>query len=91
MEMKKLPQRRCVGCKNSFDKKELIRVVKDSEGNISLDPTGKKNGRGAYLCKSKECFETAYKKKQLESSFKCKVSEEIYKNLLDELEKYHAE
>ena len=89
--MKKLPQRRCVGCKNSFDKKSLIRVVKDNEGNISLDPTGKKNGRGAYICKSKECFEAAYKKKQLESSFKCKVGEEIYKNLLDELEKYNAE
>ena len=81
---KKLPQRKCVGCQNSFHKRELIRIVKSEEG-IFVDPTGKKNGRGAYICKKLDCLETAYKRKNLERTFKCKVDENVYQNLREEL------
>ena len=81
---KKLPQRKCVGCQNSFPKRQLIRIVKREEG-IFVDPTGKKNGRGAYLCKNSECLETAYKRKNLERSFQCKVDASVYQHLQEEL------
>ena len=84
--MIKAPQRRCIGCHESFDKKSLIRIVKDPEGKISIDFTGKKNGRGAYICKNKECLELAFKKKQLDYSFKEKVEPSVYENLKRELE-----
>lgn len=82
--MKKLPQRKCVGCQNTFHKRELIRIVKNDDG-ISVDPTGKKNGRGAYLCRNPECLEIAYRRKNLERSFKCKVDENVYEALKAEL------
>ncbi len=82
--IKKLPQRKCVGCQNVFPKKELLRIVKNEEG-IFLDPTGKQNGRGAYICKNAGCLETAYKRKNLERSFKCKVEEQVYQSLRQEL------
>ncbi len=81
---KKLPQRKCVGCQNSFAKRELLRIVKNEEG-IFLDPTGKQNGRGAYICKDLTCLQTAYKRKNLERSFKCKVEEQVYESLRQEL------
>ena len=84
--MKKLPQRKCVGCQETFSKRELIRIVKNEEG-IFVDPTGKKNGRGAYLCKKQECLEKAYKRKNLERSFQCKVDEGVYDILKEELAK----
>jgi predicted RNA-binding protein YlxR (DUF448 family) len=86
--MMKLPVRRCIGCRESFDKKSLIRIVKEPEGTISIDLTGKKNGRGAYICKNKKCLEMAFKKKQLDYSFKEKVSAETYEKLKEELEGY---
>ena len=82
--IKKLPQRKCVGCQNTFQKRELIRIVKSEEG-IFVDPTGKKNGRGAYICKNLQCLELAFKRKNLERSFKCRVDENIYENLREEL------
>lgn len=82
--MKTLPQRRCIGCRNSFDKKELIRIVKSPEGTISLDITGKKNGRGAYICKNEKCLELAFKKKQLDYAFGYKVDSSVYENLREE-------
>lgn len=82
--MKKLPQRKCVGCQNTFQKRELIRIVKSEEG-IFVDPTGKRNGRGAYICKNPQCLETAYKRKNLDRSFKCKVDEKVYESLKEEL------
>ena len=85
--MKTLPQRRCVGCRNSFDKKDLIRIVKSPEGTISLDITGKKNGRGAYICKNEKCLENAFKKKQLDYAFKDKVEAETYEILREEFVK----
>ena len=84
---KKIPQRKCLGCEEMIGKKGLLRVVRDKEGNISLDPTGKKNGRGAYLCRDKACFDKARKKKALERSLKCKIPEEIYDALAQEIEK----
>ena len=86
--MKKAPQRKCIGCKESFDKKSLLRMVKDGEQNITFDPTGKKNGRGAYLCKKQSCLESAFKKRQLDYSFQCKVQEDVYEQLKKELVYY---
>lgn len=82
---KKVSLRRCVGCGEMKNKKEMIRVLKTPE-EIILDTTGKKNGRGAYLCFSKECFEKAVKNKGLERSFKMSIPGEVYKNLEKELE-----
>ena len=82
--MKTQPQRRCIGCKNSFDKRDLVRIVKTPEGTISVDITGKMNGRGAYICKNEECLVTAFKRKQLDYAFKDKVSSETYDILKEE-------
>ncbi len=79
--MKKIPQRTCIGCNTQKNKKDLIRIVKDKDGNISIDRTGKANGRGAYICDSIECLEKAIKSKKLERTFETKISEEIYENL----------
>ena len=85
MAIRKIPQRKCVGCGTSKDKKELIRVVKNSEGEISVDLTGKKNGRGAYICHDAECLKKAKKAGRLEKSFECQISEEIYERLMQEI------
>ena len=66
-------------------KKELIRAVRSPEGDISIDLTGKKNGRGAYICRSTECFRKARKARRLEKSFSCKISDEVYDNMEKEL------
>ncbi|MBE5948328.1 MAG: YlxR family protein [Lachnospiraceae bacterium] len=83
--VKKIPQRQCNGCGEMKNKKELIRVIKTNEGEISIDATGKKNGRGAYICPSLDCFKKAVKNKGLERSLKAAVPEEIYKQLEEEL------
>ncbi len=79
--MKNLPKRTCIGCNEIKLKKELIRIVKNKEGQISLDKTGKANGRGAYICDNIECLEKAIKTKRLERNFETKISEEIYEEL----------
>ena len=81
LKTKKIPMRLCIGCGEMKPKKDLIRVLKDAEGTIQLDFTGKKSGRGAYLCKSMECFVAAQKGYRLERSFGCRVSEEIYEEM----------
>ena len=86
MAIRKIPQRKCVGCNTSRDKKELIRVVKNAEGEISVDLTGKKNGRGAYICHDAECLKKAKKAGRLERSFECQISEEIYTRLMQEIQ-----
>ena len=86
MAIRKIPQRKCVGCNTSRDKKELIRVVKSAEGEISVDMTGKKNGRGAYLCHSAVCLEKAVKSKRLERTFQTAVPNEVYESLKKELD-----
>lgn len=83
--VRKIPQRQCNGCGEMKNKKELIRVIKTNEGEISIDATGKKNGRGAYICPSLECFKKAVKNKGLERSLKAAVPEEVYKQLEEEL------
>ena len=85
MKTKKIPMRMCLGCGEMKPKRELIRVVKSKEGDISLDLTGKKSGRGAYICKSVECFEKARKTRKFERSFSCMISEDIYNSMEGEL------
>lgn len=79
--MKNLPQRTCIGCNCQKDKKELIRIVKNKEGIISIDKTGKAQGRGAYICNNEECLEKAIKTKRLERAFGMQISNEIYEKL----------
>lgn len=83
---KKIPLRQCVGCGAMKSKKEMMRVLKTPEDEIVLDATGKKNGRGAYLCKEKECLVRARKNKGLERSFKMKIPNEVYDNLEKEFD-----
>ena len=85
MAEKKIPLRKCTGCNEMKPKKELIRVLKTSEGEIVLDKTGKKNGRGAYLCDSMECLKKAEKTRGLERSLQIKIPDEIYEILEKEL------
>lgn len=85
MKTKKIPMRMCLGCGVMKPKRELIRVVKSKEGDISLDLTGKKSGRGAYICKNVECFEKARKARKFERSFSCMISEDIYNSMEGEL------
>ena len=85
MKTKKIPMRMCLGCGEMKPNRELIRVVKSKEGDISLDLTGKKSGRGAYICKSVECFEKARKARKFERSFSCMISEDIYNSMEGEL------
>ncbi|MFI3214714.1 MAG: YlxR family protein [Eubacteriales bacterium] len=83
---KKIPMRQCVGCGEMKSKKEMMRVLKTTEGPIVLDVTGKKNGRGAYLCKSAECLKKARKNKGLERSFKMCIPNEVYDSLEKEFD-----
>lgn len=85
MKTKKIPMRMCLGCGEMKPKRELIRVMKSKEGDISLDLTGKRSGRGAYICKSVECFEKARKARKFERSFSCMISEDIYNSMEGEL------
>ena len=77
----------CLGCNEMKPKKELMRVVKSPEKEISLDFTGKKNGRGAYLCKDAQCFEKARKARRFEKSLSCRIDESVYEVMADELRK----
>ena len=79
--MKSIPQRTCIGCNIKKDKKDFIRIVKDNQNNISIDRTGKANGRGAYICDNIECLEKAIKNKKIEKSFKMEIDDCVYDNL----------
>ncbi len=79
--VKKIPMRMCVGCGEMKPKKEMIRVLKISDDGFIIDKTGKKNGRGAYICSSEDCLLKAIKNHGLERSFKMKISDEVYENL----------
>lgn len=87
MKPKKIPMRMCLGCGEMKPKKELMRAVKSPEGEISLDFTGKKAGRGAYICRCSDCFEKARKARKLEKSFSCRIDESVYEVMADELRK----
>ena len=84
---KKIPQRRCVGCGETRDKKELIRVVRSPEGEILLDLTGKKSGRGAYICSDISCLKKARKSKRIEQNLETHILDEIYDALQEQLSK----
>lgn len=83
---RKIPRRQCVGCRTMKDKKELIRVVRSPEGNITLDATGKKSGRGAYVCPDAECLKKARKSRALERAFGTAIPPEVYEALEKEME-----
>jgi predicted RNA-binding protein YlxR (DUF448 family) len=78
---KKIPMRQCVGCGSMKTKKEMMRVLKTADEGIILDTTGKKNGRGAYMCRTMECLKLARKNRGLERSFKMSIPNEVYDNL----------
>lgn len=86
MSMKKIPMRKCVGCQEMKGKKDLMRVLKTPEDELIIDATGRKNGRGAYLCRSMECFELAIKNKGLERSLKTSIPADVYDSLKKEIE-----
>lgn len=83
--VKKIPMRMCLGCGEMKPKKELVRVVKTPEEEIILDPTGKKNGRGAYICPEPDCLAKARKNRRMEKNFSCRIADEVYDSLEREL------
>ncbi len=91
MHQKKIPMRKCIGCAEMKEKKQLVRIVKapdpdGSGGEISVDLTGKKPGRGAYICKDSDCLAKAKKARRLEKAFTCKIPDEVYQQLAEELD-----
>lgn len=90
MKEKKVPMRMCVGCREMKPKKELLRVVRSPEGAVSIDVTGRKPGRGAYVCHSADCLKKAIKQRQLERAFECALGEETLESLMRELETLEA-
>lgn len=85
MKTKKVPLRMCAGCGEMFDKRSLVRVVKSPDGEVSLDLTGKKAGRGAYVCKNPECLRKARKKRAFERSFGIAIDPEVYDKMEAEI------
>lgn len=91
MKKRKLPVRKCIACGQGEDKKNLFRIVRSPEGSVSLDLTGKKNGRGAYLSKNKECIDLAQKKKLLSKQLQAEVDKQVFEEMYQYLEKSHSE
>lgn len=87
MKTRKIPMRKCIGCMNSFPKKELCRIVKNKDNEIFFDNTGKLNGRGTYICKKTECFEKAVNSKRLSKSLDAEIPEQVYESIKTEIEK----
>ncbi len=85
-QTKKVPLRKCIGCQEMKNKREMLRILHTPEDELVIDTTGRKNGRGAYLCFSMECFEKAVKSKGLERSFKMSISPAVYESLKKEIE-----
>jgi len=90
-KQRKVPQRLCLGCQESHPKKELLRIVRSKEGEFSVDPTGKKPGHGAYICRKRSCFEAARKNHGLERAFQTKIDASIYEMLGAEVARIEAE
>lgn len=85
MKRKKIPMRMCIGCREMKPKNELIRIVKTPDNNIGIDPTGKKSGRGAYVCKNDKCIEASMKENQLSKALDINVTKEIVSKIKEEL------
>ena len=88
---KKVPMRKCVGCQEMKSKKEMIRIIRNTEGEFQLDATGKKNGRGAYICPTRDCMQAAIKNHGLERSFSQAIPQEVYEALEKEMELLESE
>ena len=86
MQMRKVPMRMCTGCGQMKPKRELVRVVKSQDGEIALDLTGKKAGRGAYVCRDIECLQKARKARRLEKAVSCRIPDEVYDRMEEELQ-----
>lgn len=86
--VRKVPMRKCIGCGEMKSKREMLRVLRTTEDEIILDATGRKNGRGAYLCRSTDCFQKAVKSRGLERSLKTMIPAEVYESLEKEIEKF---
>ena len=86
MKTRKIPMRMCVGCREMKEKRSLVRVVRSAEGAISLDRVGKAPGRGAYICRSKECLQKAIKQKQLERALETRIDEGVYALMAEEID-----
>ncbi|MBR7101428.1 MAG: YlxR family protein [Clostridia bacterium] len=84
-KVKKIPLRKCLGCMESFPKKELVRVVRTPEGDVCIDLTGKKSGRGAYICKSEACLKKAIKSKRIQNNLEVTLSDELAEALAKEI------
>ncbi len=91
MKHKKAPVRMCLGCREMKPKKELVRIVKDKDGDVLLDLTGKRPGRGAYICRSLQCFDKVRKGRGIDKAFECRVIEDVYNKLRDRLEDLHSD
>ncbi len=85
MSVKKIPMRQCTGCREMKNKRDMIRVIRSSDGAISIDATGRKNGRGAYICRNMECFRQAVKNRGLERSLKTEIPASVYEMLEKEM------
>ena len=85
MPLRKIPLRKCTGCGEMKTKKELVRVVRNNEGEVSLDLTGRKPGRGAYVCRSADCLKKARKARRFERAFSCQIPDTIYEMMQEEL------
>ena len=90
MVNKKIPMRQCIGCGEMKPKKEMLRIIKTAEEEILLDTTGRKNGRGAYICPNSECLKKAVKGKGLERSFKMAIPKDVYEMLTKEMEEFET-
>ena len=85
MKQKKIPMRMCIGCREMKEKRNLIRIVRSPEGELSIDGTGKKPGRGAYICKTADCFQKAIKQHQVERTFSCQLTDDMKIKLNEQL------
>jgi len=90
MKQRKVPTRTCMGCATSSDKREFIRIVRTPEGHVEIDPTGKANGRGAYLCADPDCFEMARKRRRLDSALRVTLKDDDYTRLKREFDEILA-
>ena len=86
MKTRKIPMRMCVGCREMKEKRSLLRIVKNAEGAISFDRVGKAPGRGAYICRSKECLQKAMKQRQLERALETQIAQDVYQQLMEEID-----
>ena len=86
MKTRKIPMRMCVGCREMKEKRSLLRIVKNAEGMISFDRVGKAPGRGAYICKARECLDRAVKQRQLERALETKIEAAVFEQLMEEID-----